>query len=171
MNLNKGISTPIAILLILVTLFFGSQFVKAQQEVSNPLKTQPENATGQAFSFIFHLSVVFLLPFLVSFLILYSLISLGFKILNIRKVSRSKIVVYIIVIFLIAAFLYPIVNKVFANSVSAPILYLIQSLTLLGVTFVLLKYYFSLSGRKFWSFLLYLIIAQIVLSTFGIIFL
>lgn len=170
MNLNEGISTPVAILLILVTLFLGSQFVEAQQEVSNPLKTQPKNATGRVFSFIFHLSIVFLLPFLISFLILYSLISLGFKILNIRRVPRSKIVVYIIVIFLVVAFLYPIVNKVFANSVSGPILYLIHGLIFLAVTFILLKYYFSLSGRKFWLFFLYLIIAQIALSALGIMF-
>ena len=108
--------------------------------------------------------LLLILPFISWFLVFYFLILLGFKVLKIEGIPRSKIVPYIFVMFLSASFLQPAIIKIFENILNKPGLYLINTLISLGITFLLLKYYFLLSGKKLWQFLLYLIVLSLVFS-------
>ena len=108
--------------------------------------------------------LLFILPFIGWLLVFYFLILLGFKILKIEGIPRSKIVIYIFVMFIFASFLQPAINKVFENVLNEPSLYLVNTLISLGITFSLLKYYFLLSRKKLWQFLLYLIVLSLVFS-------
>ncbi len=156
----------ITFIIILLTLFvsyalFGYQVVEGQ-ELPNPFKAPPKDIAGGIFSLIFSFGFAVLLPILIFFLISYFLISLGFKILKIEGIARSKIVVYIFVMFLVGSFLQPVISKSLEGAVNVFILYLINSLISFGITFALLKYYFSLSGKKLWQFFLYLVILALI---------
>ena len=156
---------PFIILLAIFISYmpFGCQLVEGQEQLPNPLKAQPKDVAGGIFSWIFNFGFVALLPILIFFfLISYFLILLGLKILKIEGVTRSKIVVYIFVMFLVGFFLQPVVNKFLAGAVNAPILYLINSLISFGIALVILKYYFLLFGKKLWFFFLYLIIINLI---------
>ncbi|MFC1663889.1 hypothetical protein ACFL0A_02085 [Patescibacteria group bacterium] len=155
-------------LIILLTIFvscgiFSYQIVEGQ-ELSNPLKAQPKDVAGGIFSLIFNLGLLVLFPIFIFFVISYFLISLGLKILKIEGISRSKIVVYIFMMFLLGSFLQPAVNKFLGNAVNMPTLYLINTLISFGIALLLLKYYFLLFGKKLWQFLLYLIALNLIFS-------
>lgn len=111
--------------------------------------------------------LLFILPFIGFIgwlLVFYFLILLGFRVLKIEGIPRFKIAIYIFVMFLFASFLQPVIIKIFENILNKPSLYLINTLISLGITFLLLKYYFLLSGKKLWQFLLYLIVLSLVFS-------
>ncbi len=164
---------PFIILLALFISYmpFGCQFAEAQEELSNPLKAQPKDVAEGIFFWIFNFGFTALFSILVFFFISYFFILLGLKIIKIERVTRSKIVVYIFVMFLIGFFLQPIVNKSLADAVNTPILYLINSLISFGITLAILKYYFSLFGKKLWLFFLYLVIINLIFLGLGILLL
>jgi len=115
----------------------------------------------------------FLVPILVFgvwFLIFYFLILLGFRILKIKGIPRSKITVYVFVMFLLGLFLNSAVLAVFESVSNRIILYFTSVLISFLVVFLLLKYYFLLSGKKLWQFLLYLVVLSFILSTVVTIF-
>lgn len=107
----------------------------------------------------------FFLPIIVFALIIvgpYYIILGGFKLLRIREVPRSKIFIFYFIV-IATAFL----TEKFLNSftISSQILYrAISNFIYLVVNFLLLKYYFQLSGKKLWQFLVYLILAGLILS-------
>lgn len=108
---------------------------------------------------------LFLIPFgiyIIWFFIFYFLVLVGFKILKIEEVTISKIVVYIFVMFLVGFFLQPIISKSLLDTINIFTLYLINSIIFFGVTVAILKYYFSLSGKKLWLFFLYLIVLILI---------
>ena len=108
--------------------------------------------------------LLFIFPLIGWFLVFYFLILLGFKVLKIEGIPRSKIVPYIFVMFISASFLQPAIIKIFENTLNKPSLYLLNILISFGIVFLLLKYYFLLSRKKLWQFLLYLIILNSVFS-------
>jgi len=96
----------------------------------------------------------------------YFIIWGGLKILNIRGISNSKIIgyviVYIIIFFLAEKFLNPLVGL--DAEPKRLISYFTNNLIYLVINFLLLKYYFQLSGKKLWQFFLYLIITGLIFS-------
>jgi hypothetical protein len=111
----------------------------------------------------------FLLPLIIFVLVIlgpYFIILGGFKLLRIDRVSRSKIfgyvIIYIIIFFLADKFTQPLVGLDTESDRLA--LYFINNFIYLIVNFLLLKYYFQLSGKKLWQFLLYLVITGLILS-------
>lgn len=155
---------PFIILLVLFISYIpvSHQLAEGQEEIPNPLKGQPKDVAGGILSFIFNFGFAALLPIFVFFLVSYFLILLGLKILKIEGVTRSKIIVYIFIMFLMGSFLQPVINKSLVDAVNTLALYLINSLISFGIAFAILKYYFSLSGRKLWFFFLYLIVINLI---------
>ena len=112
--------------------------------------------------------LLFLLPFgiyIVWFFVFYFLILAGFKILKIEGIPRSKITVYIFAIFFLSLFLNSGIPAVLKDVSNSFILYFANLLISFLVVFLLLKYYFLLSGKKLWQFLLYLVILSLIFST------
>ena len=112
--------------------------------------------------FLFILPLV-ILP-MVWFIAFYFLILLGFKILKIERAPKSKIIIYIFTMFLLGLFLNYAIPTIFKDITSRFVLYSIHFLISFGIVFLLLKYYFLLSGKKLWQFLLYLIVLNLILS-------
>ena len=108
--------------------------------------------------------LLFIFPLISLFLIFYFIILLGFKFLKIEGIPKFKIVPYIFIMFLSGSFLQPAITKIFENILNKPSLYLVNTFISLGIIFLLLKYYFLLSGKKLWQFLLYLIVLSLVFS-------
>jgi len=111
----------------------------------------------------------FLLPLVIFALVIlapYFIILGGLKLLQISEISRSKVfgyvIIYVIIFFLVDRFSQPLVG-LDAES-NRLVLYFINNFVYLIVNFLLLKYYFRLSGKKLWQFFLYLIITGLILS-------
>jgi len=110
---------------------------------------------------------LFILPLIIFplwFIALYFLILLGFRILKIERAPKSKIIVYIITIFLLGLFLSYVVSPALRDISNKIVLYLTNFLIYFGIVFLLLKHYFLLSGKKLWQFLLYLIFLNLIFS-------
>lgn len=110
---------------------------------------------------------LFILPLIIFplwFIALYFLILLGFKILKIERAPKSKIIIYIITMLLLGLFLSYVVLPALRDILNKIALYLTNFLIYFGVVFLLLKYYFLLSGKKLWQFLLYLIVLNLIFS-------
>ena len=111
-------------------------------------------------------ALLFIFPIIViygiAFLVFYFLILTGFKILKIEGVPKSKIIVYIFSIFLLSFFLNSAIPIVIKDVSNRFILYFANFLIPFLVVFLLLKYYFVLSGKKLWQFLLYLIALNLI---------
>ncbi len=113
-----------------------------------------------------------LLFYFVLLLIIFALIASyfiilgGLKLLQITEIPKSKIIgymiIYVALFFLIERFLNPLVGL---NTESTRFIsYFTNNLIYLIVSFLLLKYYFQLSGKKLWQFFFYLIIIGLILS-------
>jgi len=110
---------------------------------------------------------LFILPLIIFplwFIALYFLILLGFRILKIERAPKSKIIVYIITIFLLGLFLSYVVSPALRDISNKIVLYLTNFLIYFGIVFLLLQHYFLLSGKKLWQFLLYLIFLNLIFS-------
>ncbi len=110
---------------------------------------------------------LFILPLIIFplwFIALYFLILFGFKILKIERAPKSKIVIYIITTTLLGLLLSYVVSPALRYISNNIVPYLTNFLIYFGIVFLLLKYYFLLSGKKLWQFLLYLIILNLILS-------
>lgn len=106
-----------------------------------------------------------LFPLLISFLVIYFLTLAGFKFFHITGIPRSKIVVYIFVIFFLGLLLkFAILPTVFKVAPNKIIFYSTRYLIHFLVVFLLIKYYFQLSGKKLWQFFLYLVILSLIFS-------
>ena len=112
---------------------------------------------------------LFFLPIIYFFFIIlapYFIILGGLKILNIQGISSSKIIgyviIYVILFFLVEKFFNPLVGL--GTESNRLISYFTNNLIYLAINFLLLKYYFQLSGKKLWHFFLYLIIAGLIFS-------
>jgi hypothetical protein len=90
------------------------------------------------------------------FLVLYFLVLAGFRILRIEGVAQSKIVIYIFVIFILTQLANPAINRILGGTANTNFLTLINALTYFVAVGILLRYYFSLTSKKFWQLLLYL---------------
>ncbi|MCK5123012.1 MAG: ATP-dependent metallopeptidase FtsH/Yme1/Tma family protein [Candidatus Pacebacteria bacterium] len=109
------------------------------------------------------------LPFLfpvILFFILYSIILVGFKILYIESVPRQKISIFIFIMFFYSLFLSPTIATVVYNNLteSRSIVLFLNSIFSLLLIFLVLKYYFLLSGKRLQQFFLYLIAINLILS-------
>ena len=93
----------------------------------------------------------------------YYLILTGFKILKIKEVPKHKVAVYVSIMFLLGLFLNPAISVVFRNVSYKPVLYFTSVSVSFLIVFLLLKYYFLLSGKRLWQFLLYLIVVRAAL--------
>lgn len=110
----------------------------------------------------------FFLPILIFALIVlgpYYIILGGLKLLKIREVPRSKVFIFYFIIlatsFLTEKFFGQLSN-IELNSLSYKI---INNFIYLVVDFLLIKYCFRLSGKKLWQFLIYLILAGLIISS------
>lgn len=115
----------------------------------------------------FPVALKFFLPFLFIFgliFVYYHLILTGFKILKIEEVPRSKVTIYVSIMFLLSLFLNSTISIILRNVSYKPIFYFTSVSVSFLIVFLLLKYYFLLSGKKLWQFLLYLIVVSITLS-------
>lgn len=113
----------------------------------------------------------FILPIVFFALIIiapYYIILGGLRLLRIGGISKSKVFVFYLLL-IITAFL---INKTFtlfllnnlkirSNSI---IYWLINNAIYLVVNFLLLRYYFHLSGKKLWQFFLYLVVIGLIFS-------
>lgn len=119
------------------------------------------------FSVIFPLVFPLLIIFIGRFVLSYFLIFFGFKVLKIEGIPKSKIIVYIIAMFLIGAvldYIMPVVLKPIIGSLvlySSYIVFAINFLISFIIVILFLKYYFLLAGKKLWQFLLYLILLNL----------
>ena len=132
------------------------------KEILNPLKAQPGDLIKSLFQWVWFLISV-AIPIFIGFLIPYFLFLLGLKVLKIEGIPRFKIMIYIFVMFLVATLLNTVFIRL-ADVLNKPSLYLINILVSVGITLSLLKYYFSLSGKKLWQFFLYLTALGLVFS-------
>lgn len=112
--------------------------------------------------FYLFLPIYFALIFVAPYLIIWG----GLKILRISGISRSKIIgyviIYIVLFFLIEELFKPLVGL--STEPKRFISYFTDNLIYLVANFLLLKYYFHLSGKKLWQFFFYLIITGLILS-------
>lgn len=102
------------------------------------------------------------------FLAYYVFILIGFKILKIKEIQKFKVIVFLFVIFLISLFLSSVALIIFKDIASKFTVHLIYNSILFLATFLLLKHYFLLSGKKLWQLFLYLIFFNFVFSIVGI---
>lgn len=109
----------------------------------------------------------FFLPFgiyIVWYFLFYFIIIWGFKFLKIVGVPKPKIRIYIILIILFGLFVKPLIYSIFSNIPGRLIPYLAYLLAEFLFVFLLLRYYFQLSGKKLWQFFLYLIVINIIFN-------
>ena len=109
--------------------------------------------------------IPFLFP-VILFFILYFIILVGFKILHIENVPRQKISIFIFIMFFYSLFLSPAIATVVYNNLTesrSSVLFRNSIFSLLLI-FLVLKYYFLLSGKKLQQFFLYLIAINLILS-------
>ena len=111
--------------------------------------------------------IKFLLPFgiyIVWFFLFYFIILGGLRLLNITDVPKSKIRIYVLLMFLLGLLVNPLISTAFREISNKFILYSIDFLISFLIVFLFLKYYFQLSGKKLWQFLLYLISISLIFS-------
>jgi hypothetical protein len=164
--MNNRFLSKILIIFILGIIVGGGILgwgIAVGEEISNPLNAQPSDLIKSLFQWIWFL-VIAAIPIFGWFLVSCLLILLGFKILKIKEIPRSKIVFFLFVIFLLSLFVTPAVNKIFENVLSKPLIIFVNVFIYFGISFLLLKYYFLLSRKKLWQFLLYLIVINITFS-------
>lgn len=120
---------------------------------------------GSGFPVFILLFIPFLFP-VVLFFILYFAIFAGFKILHIEDVPRQKVSIYIFIAFLYSLFLGPaIITTVYEHIIENKfVVVFLNSIFSFLITFLIIKYYFLLSGKKLWQFLLYLIAINLISS-------
>jgi len=115
-------------------------------------------------NFLFNLCLEKIIKFTLGLIFTYYyLILTGFKILKIKEVPKHKVVVYVSIMFLLGLFLNPAISVVFRNVSYKPVLYFTSVSVSFLIVFLLLKYYFLLSGKRLWQFLLYLIVVRAAL--------
>jgi len=117
-------------------------------------------------TFIFKSLFPLLFP-VILFFILYFVILTGFRILHIKDVPRQKISIYIFIVFLYSLFLSPaIATTVYKHIIENKFVVVsLNSIFSFLITFLIIKYYFLLSGKKLWQFFLYLIIVGLIFSS------
>lgn len=120
---------------------------------------------GDGLSVFIPLLIPFLFPILL-FSILYFIVLVGFRILHIENIPKQKISVYVFITFIYSLFLSPatatIVYKYITKNEFA--VNFIDYIFSFLITFLIIKYYFLLSGKKLWQFLLYLVVIGLIFS-------
>ncbi len=173
--------------IIVLVIFFAScvlvdcQFLEAQQPIPNPIENQhstdtrgtipnpiedpqPIDIAGGLLSYAFSIGPFLLISVIGFFLINYFIIVLGLKILKIKEIPKSKIILYVFIMFIVGFILQLATNNIiFLKNLDTVLIYLINSLISFGITLVVIKYYFLLSGKKLWIFFLYLIAVNLLL--------
>ena len=159
----------------------GCQFIEAQQPISNPIESQhstdtqglipnpigdshPMDVAGGVFSFILVVGFAFLIPVVFFFLFYFFLAWSGLKILKIKGITRTKIALYALAMFLATSFLQLIISSFLGNVAIPYFPQLINVIVFFSLTLVIFKYYFLLSGRNLWHLFLYTIVVNLVLS-------
>jgi len=109
-----------------------------------------------------------ILPFLVFavwIIATYLIILFGFKLFKIDTVPPSKIIIFIVVLFVVGSFLNNIIGGVLELPDNRLLHFLRSSIISLALVYILLRYYFLLLGKKLWQFLVYLVVVNVILST------
>lgn len=108
------------------------------------------------------ISLLMPLTIFIAWFFLYYLIILGgIKLFGITGISKSKIFGFAFAMLLVAFFDYWLNPLLGTNKI---IIYLVNNLIYFFVIFSVLKYYFKLVGKQIWLFILYLIVANLILS-------
>ena len=98
----------------------------------------------------------------------YYIILGGLKFLQIRGIPRSKVFVFylsiMIIAFLTERFFNPFLVYILKITSSRILYGVINNSIYLVVNFILLKYYFQLSGKKLWYLFLYFIVVGLIFS-------
>lgn len=144
----------VVILTIVIGTGVPSFGMAVEKEISGPLKEQSLDSISVLFEWLQFLGILVIPIFIFVLLAPYFIIKLGFKILKITGIPRSKIIVFLLAIFLCSLFLSSVISKNF---------WILNTL-LFGIIFLFLKYYFLLPGKKLWQFLLYLVVINLVIS-------
>lgn len=132
--------------------------IEKLKKVTIEFKEAPSQSLSSIWFWSFVSLVLFpLVTYGVWFLVFYLLALAGFRILKIEEIPRSKIVAYIFVMFVLTQLVNPAINHIFGDMLNTKLLIFINTLIAFGITFLLLKYYILLSGKKLWQLLLYLI--------------
>lgn len=105
---------------------------------------------------------IFLAPLMI--LAPFFLIWGGLKVFNIQGISNRKIVVYLIFFTLGFFLVYGFLNLIVGKSLGYFATEIIYRFISLIFDFLLLKYYFHLSGKKLWQLLAYLVITGLIFS-------
>jgi len=116
---------------------------------------------------LFFLPIIYLLFIIIApFFIIWG----GLKIFKIQGISTFKIIVYLIIgiplFFLVEKVLHPLIGGISGHFSNYFFLQIIDNLIYSVVSFLMLKYYFHLSGKKLWQFFIYLLVAALVFSVF-----
>jgi len=118
--------------------------------------------------------IYFLLPMVIFALIIiapYFIILAGLKLLQIKGIPRNKVLVFYLLIIGFAFLMRNVINpfvfdnfNIISNTTNTIVYSLIRAVIYWLIYFFFLKYYFYLSGKKLWQFLLYLIVIDIGFS-------
>ena len=111
--------------------------------------------------------IKFLLPlsiYIIWFFVFYFVIKGGLRLLKIKDVPDSKIRIYILIMIILGLFIKPLIYSTFSSFSNKIVPYLADLFIDFLMVFSLLKYYFHLSGKKLWQFLLYLISINILFN-------
>lgn len=113
----------------------------------------------------------FLLPIISFALIIiapYFIILGGLRLLRIEGISKSKAFIFYLLIMIITSSISRTLTPFILNNLrisSNNVIYWLITYILHWLTnFLLLKYYFRLSGKKLWQFFLYLIVVGLIFS-------
>jgi len=98
------------------------------------------------------------LPYTIAALFInYFLFQLGLKVIGITSVSRTKIIVYLILQTLIGLIFGESLNKLLYVGISSlTIRVFLGHLTFAPLTYLIIRFYFQIDGKKAWLLLIYL---------------
>lgn len=99
----------------------------------------------------------------------YILILYGLKIFKIENVTKKKVVVYLIYILVLGIIFYFItkfIDPVISRLVPVIFIYFVKYLFSFFFEILFIKYYFLITGKKFWQIFLYLTFVPLIF--FGI---
>ena len=102
-----------------------------------------------------------------SLAVFYLMVLLIFKFLNIEKIPKIKILVYVLVFSLFSFFSgYLGSILLYGGVLDIMSLSLIKGILSISLSLLFIRYYFLLSGKNIWKFIFYLIILNIFLNLF-----
>ena len=154
---------PVVLVVVTIFVLLLPLFSFAQQKITiePPTRERMENG-GTSHTFLIFLG---LLPSLIiKFGVLCLIIWIGFRIFQIKGISKVRVGVFIITLLILPILLSLFLLKFPGLTESNSVVWLLGKAVLFIISFLFIRYYLGISGRKLWKFFSYFVVVTLILS-------